>query len=156
MGKGTRLKESLLIIVISAAVATGLNVLLLSLNLAQYSSRYQEAAELLWEPPIWQQILYNGMLIPIFEELIFRGILFRVLRKWMVFPWAMTVSALAFGVYHGNLVQFVYAGICGLLLAYWYEKRGNILAPILSHMTMNLVAIFLTECGAFSWMLQNC
>ena len=94
-------------------------------------------------------------MIPILEELLFRGILFRVLRKWLSFAWAMLISALAFGFYHGNLVQFIYAGICGLLFAYLYEKCGSVLFPIMSHMVMNIVSVVLTHTETFAWMMES-
>lgn len=155
MQSGNMLKNIIAILVLSAAVAVGLNCLLLIVNLAQYSERYQEAAITLWAPPIWQQMLYSIMLIPIVEEVIFRRIVFRTLRKWVDFSWAMLVSAVLFGAYHGNLVQFVYATICGILLAYLYEKYDTILAPILSHMAMNAVAVLLTHLGVFAWITES-
>lgn len=155
MQKGNVLKSIVVIMLLSIAVAVGLNSLLLIVNLAQYSERYQEAAMTLWAPPIWQQMLYSIMLIPVVEEVIFRCIVFRILRKWVDFSWAMPVSAVLFGAYHGNLVQFVYATICGMLLAYLYEKYDTILAPILSHMAMNAVAVILTHLGVFAWITES-
>ena len=144
-----------IIIILSIAVAVGLNSLLLSVDLAQYSERYQEATVVLSSPPFAQQILYSGIWIPIVEELLFREILFRVLRKWIAFPWAMLISAVVFGAYHGNIVQFVYATICGMLLAYLYEKYDSIFATILSHMSMNIFSIILTQTGVFSWIMDS-
>lgn len=155
MQRGNVLKNIVAMVVLSIAVAVGLNCLLLIVNLAQYSKRYQEAAMTLWAPPIWQQMLYSVMLIPIVEEVIFRRIAFCILRKWLDFSWAMLVSAVLFGAYHGNLVQFVYAGLCGMLLAFLYEKYDTILAPIISHMAMNAVAVLLTHLGVFSWIMES-
>lgn len=144
-----------MVAILSVAMAVGLNCLLLTIDLAQYSERYQDASAILYSPPFWQQVVYNGIAAPIVEELLFRGALFRVLRRWISFPWAMIISAVVFGAYHGNLVQFVYAGICGVLLAYLYEKYDSIVGPILSHMMMNFVSIVLTQIGAFAWMMEN-
>jgi membrane protease YdiL (CAAX protease family) len=109
----------------------------------------------LWAPPIWQQIVYSVLFIPVVEEVLFRRIVFRILRRWIRFSGAMVVSAVLFGAYHGNLVQFVYATFCGVLLAYLYEKYASILAPIISHMTMNAVAVILTHLGVFAWISQS-
>ena len=150
MQKGIALKQYGILIVLSIVTAIGLNNVLMLLNLAKYSPRYQEAANILYAPPFIQQVL-----MPMLEELLFRGLVFRVLKKWISFPVAMVISAVLFALYHGNLVQFVYAFFCGLLLAFIYEKYGSLLAPILSHMTMNLVAIILTEFGIFAWMFHD-
>lgn len=155
MQKRNVLKNLGMIVMLSVAVAVGLNCLLLSVDMAQYSERYKETAAILYSPPFGQQILYSGILIPIVEEFLFRGLVFRVLRKWLSFPWAMLISAVGFGAYHGNLVQFVYAGICGLLLAYLYEKYNSIVVPILSHMMMNIASVVLTQIGAFVWMTES-
>ena len=149
------LKNLEIIIFLSIAVAVGLNCLLLSADLVQYSERYQEATVILYSPPFMQQILYSGILIPILEEGLFRGGLFRVLRRRISFLWAMLISAVVFGAYHGNIVQFVYATICGMLLAYLYEKYNSILASILSHMSMNVFSIILTQMGVFSWIMDG-
>jgi membrane protease YdiL (CAAX protease family) len=67
----------------------------------------------------------------------------------------MIISAVVFGAYHGNLVQFVYAGICGVLLAYLCEKYDSIIAPIVSHMVMNTVAIVFTQWGVFAQIMKS-
>lgn len=151
MQKRDVLKHIGIIVLLSVSVSVGLNILLLLIDLPQYSERYQEVSEILYTPPIWQQLLSSGLLIPIVEEVIFRGLGFRLLRRWIPFAWAMIISAVAFGAYHGNLVQFVYAGLCGMLLAYVYEKYQTLLAPILSHAVMNIVAIILTHFGVFEY-----
>ncbi len=155
MQKRDVLRHAGVVILLSIFVSVGLNLLLLLINLPQYSERYQEVTVMLYTPPFWQQLLSSGLLIPIVEELLFRGVLFRVLRRRMSFPWAMIISAVVFGVYHGNLVQFVYAGLCGVLLAYLYEKYHTILAPILSHAAMNIVAIIMTQMGVFAEILKS-
>ena len=50
---------------------------------------------------------------------------------------AVMISALLFGLYHGNLVQGIYAFIMGCLLALVYEWTGSFVAPVLFHMIAN-------------------
>ena len=148
-------KQYWMIVILSASVAIGLNNILLILDIAKYSEAYQKAAELLYSPPFVVQILYAGILMPVLEELVFRLAIFRLSRRWIAFPWAMLISAVLFGLYHGNLVQFIYATLCGLLLAYLYETFGSIVAPILAHMVMNITACVMTEFGVFSWVFAG-
>ncbi len=155
MQKRDVLRHVGIVTILSICLSVGLNILLLLMNLPQYSERYQEASAILYTPPVWQQLLSSGLLIPVVEEIVFRGIGFRLFRRWIPFPWAMMISAAAFGAYHGNLVQSVYAGLCGMLLAYLYEKYQTILAPILSHAVMNIVAIVLTQTGIFADILKR-
>lgn len=155
MQKRNVLRSVGIVAMLSISVAVLLNVLLLQINLPQYSERYQAASEILYSPPFWKQVLTSGLLIPIIEEFLFRGIVFRLLRKKCSFLWAMMISAILFGVYHGNLVQFVYATICGMVLAYLYEKSCRVWSSIWSHMMMNLCAILLTHFGVLSWIMEQ-
>ena len=137
------------------ALAIGLNNIILLLDIPKYSRAYQEAAEVLYAPSFGKQILYTGLMIPVIEELLFRGLAFRILRKWVSFVRAMLVTAFLFGLYHGNLVQFIYATLCGLFLAYLCEKFQTVLAPIAGHIVMNVTACTMTEFQWFSWMFGS-
>lgn len=140
---------------ISIAFAVGLNSILLVSDVARYSKAYQEAAASLYAPPLWKQILYSGILIPIMEEMIFRGCIYRFLRRRVPFWWSALISAMLFGIYHGNLVQFIYAGICGFMLAYLYEKYRYIAVPIVAHMLMNIVVCLMSDFGGFTWVMGD-
>ena len=155
MQKRVALKDYWLILAASIALAVGLNHILMILDVAKFSPAYQEAVKVLYAPPFGQQLLYTGLLIPIIEELIFRGLVFKVMRKWAPFVVTMIVSAFLFGIYHGNLVQFLYAGICGLWLAYLYEKEKSIVVPIALHMCMNITSCTMTEFGIFTLIFKN-
>ena len=139
-------------IVMSIAVAVGLNNILLLANVAEFSESYQESAELLYSPSFAIQILCLGIVYPIMEELIFRGLMFRRIRKNTASFYAVLSSALFFGAYHGNSVQMIYGAICGIMLAFFCEKSGTVKVPIIAHMAMNLTAVILTEMDAFTWM----
>jgi membrane protease YdiL (CAAX protease family) len=98
-------------------------------------------------------ILYGIVIAPIHEELFFRGILFRSIRDRQGFAAAAWGSGLAFGLVHYIPAPFVDSLLLmsvmvftGFALAFLYERRGNIVAPIFAHATFNtigLLAIFL-------------
>lgn len=67
----------------------------------------------------------------------------------------MALSALLFGVLHRNLVQFAYAGLLGLLLAWLMEKSGHLYGVFLAHMGANLVSVLRVETKLFAWMEQG-
>lgn len=82
-------------------------------------------------------IVLGGMVIaPIFEEIIFRGLIFNLLRVNGNYQ-AIIVSSFIFGFYHQNLNQFIYTVPLGLTLAYFYLKTDNLLVPICMHMMFN-------------------
>jgi len=153
--KKAPLSKYILIVGISISFSVGLNNLLTLSNLAEYSAAYQEAAEALYTPPLWVQILCLGLIVPITEEYVFRGLVYRRMRQTMSVTRAVIASALFFGIYHGNSVQMIYGSLCGLLLAYLYEKYGSMKAPVLAHMFMNVVSCVLTDVDGFTWMFTK-
>ena len=76
---------------------------------------------------------------PLAEEIVFRAMIFRTLRRGFVFWPAAVLSGIAFGVYHMNLIQGVYASLMGILLAYIYEKTNSLLGVYLFHLSFNLM-----------------
>ena len=61
--------------------------------------------------------LYAGILGPIAEEILFRGLVLRSLRPYGK-KFAIVVSAILFGLFHGNLLQAPFAFVVGLVLGY--------------------------------------
>lgn len=149
------LSKYVYVAVISIAFSLALNNLVLLSDLAEYSIAYQETAEVLYSPSLMVQILCLGIVTPIMEEYIFRGLIFKRLRNRFPVRRAIVSSALFFGIYHGNLVQMIYGTLSGILLAYLYEKYGSLKAPILAHMLMNTVACILTEVDVFTWIFSE-
>ncbi len=94
-------------------------------------------SEMISDSPIWVIAVVAVIIGPIFEELIFRKLLMDKLGMYGD-RIAIIVSAVAFGLFHGNLFQLFYATLLGALLAYVYSKTGNILYPIAIHMLTNL------------------
>ena len=83
----------------------------------------------------------SGILIPVFigpvlEELLFRKLLIDRTRRFGE-KTAIVLTALCFGLYHGNLNQFMYAFTVGLFLAYVYCRTNRILYTILMHIFLN-------------------
>ena len=129
----------------SAALALFGNGLISLLPLAQWSDSYEEVSDALYTGSIWLRMAAVGFFGPAVEELIMRGLLYQRLRAMMRPAAAMIWSALVFGVFHGNLVQGVYAFLVGLFFAWLMEHTQRILVPILGHMTANLFVVLLEE-----------
>ena len=83
------------------------------------------------------RVLYVGILAPIFEELIFRKLLIdHLLPRGKFF--AIFVSALSFGLFHGNFNQFFFATFLGLVFGYVYVKTGKIYYSMGFHFIINM------------------
>lgn len=89
--------------------------------------------------PAWATLFIVAVWAPMAEEIVFRAMIFRTLRKGFAFWPAAILSGVAFGVYHMNLVQGVYASLLGVLLAYIYEKTNSLLGAYLFHLSFNLM-----------------
>ena len=82
--------------------------------------------------------IFAGILFPILEELLFRRLICNRLLP-LGEAKAILISAAIFGFIHGNLFQFAYAFLFGLVLGYVYVKTGKIIYTIIFHCIMNLV-----------------
>lgn len=133
----------------------GMNCLAVMTNLAFASETYQETSQVLYSASFPVQILCLGFLVPVAEELMFRGVMFPRYKEQGSFLKAAVCSALLFSITHGNIVQLIYTFILGMFLAYVYEKYGSFKAPILLHIVANLTSLLLTETGAFEWIADN-
>ncbi len=83
--------------------------------------------------------LYMVIGAPIFEELACRKFLLDRLHPYGE-GFAMLVSALLFGLIHGNSGQFFLAFFIGLLFAMVYMRTGRIVYTMLLHGMINLTA----------------
>jgi uncharacterized protein len=88
-------------------------------------------------------VIVTIIIAPITEELIFRGVTLHMANRNIPFLGANVLQAMLFGMYHGNLVQGIYAAGLGFILGLIYEKYRTIYAPILLHMMVNASAFFL-------------
>lgn len=85
---------------------------------------------------IYTNLLLMVIMAPIFEEIIFRKLLIDRTIKYGKGV-SILLSALIFGLFHGNLNQFFYAFLIGGFFAYVYIKTGKIIYTILLHLTVN-------------------
>ena len=131
--------------VLGAALAMFLNGLLILTGLyALLQSTFSETANVIYNSEPWLMYLCTVIMAPIMEELMFRGIIYRRFRTYCIFSLAMLLSAVYFGIYHMNLLQFIYATLIGLLFAYGYEKFRALLAPMIMHAGANLLSVLIS------------
>lgn len=86
-------------------------------------------------------------LAPIWEEALFRGVLFASLQRRGYRRLAYGLTAVLFGVIHGNAVAFVPLTLFGLVLAWLYERTDNLLAPMTAHALFNLAPFVMLALG---------
>lgn len=77
---------------------------------------------------------------PIVEEVIFRGILYDGLRRFLPGIWVALLSGLYFGLWHSNPVQVVYTAIMGIIIGLAYYATGNFWFPLVIHLINNILS----------------
>ncbi len=91
-------------------------------------------AELAWV------VVLVCVLVPVGEEVFFRGLIYGALRSWSP-AGATAVSALYFAGVHQQVVHFLPILLLGVVLAVLYERTGSLVAPVVVHGINNLVAV---------------
>jgi membrane protease YdiL (CAAX protease family) len=119
------------------------NAVLMELPISWES--YEEVGEVFYEPPVMVQMLCIGIIIPLAEELVFRGLGYYKMRSLLPALPCMLISAIYFGVFHGNLVQGIYAGVLGMILAGVMEWYGTLTAPYLVHASANMMSVLVSN-----------
>lgn len=138
------LKEALLCMAGGIGACILVNTLISASGIARVFTGFSEISEQLYEPPLWLQVCAMGVGIPIAEELVFRGLVFGKAREDRPFFQSAVLSALLFGIYHGNVLQGIYGFFMGILFAWVMERKKTVLAPVFMHMSANLVSVAVT------------
>ena len=90
-----------------------------------------------------QRILFfwvGGMVAPVAEEIVFRGLIFGYLRRWGL-PAAVLISTALFAAIHSGPAIPVTQIVGGLVFAVAYHTEKSLVVPMVIHMLGNL-AIF--------------
>ncbi|WP_297236952.1 type II CAAX endopeptidase family protein [uncultured Faecalicoccus sp.] len=98
---------------------------------------------ILFTGTVWIDLVilaYTVLIGPVFEELLFRGVILRTLDKYHR-TFAILVSSALFGMMHMNLSQGVTTFFIGCVLAYASLKEESMTLPIVLHIVNNLVAV---------------
>lgn len=100
-----------------------------------------EAQERLFSIALPGQIILFGIVSPVLEEVLFRGVMFSVLRK--IFPWSVSaiITSAAFAAFHGNVIQMLYAFPMGMVFQLFLKKSGGLMAPAACHAGSNMASV---------------
>lgn len=124
-----------------------LNWLFTVTGFIEHSTAYQKIAQNQYDVAVGVGILLYGVVSPFVEEVIFRGFLYGRMRVYMPKISAVLLSALLFGVYHGNMVQGVYGFLMGILFTLVYDRYKNFYLAVIMHAITNLVGYFMQLFG---------
>ncbi|MCI8691165.1 MAG: CPBP family intramembrane metalloprotease [Lachnospiraceae bacterium] len=124
------------------------NIITLLIGILKGGAVQNQVLEVTSSVSMWAIMLYMVICAPIMEEYVFRKLIVdRTVRYGQAA--AVLVSGLMFGLFHGNLNQFIYAFVLGVFLAFLYVKTGNLKITIALHMLINFMG------GAVStWLMR--
>ena len=94
-------------------------------------------------PLFYEMFWYAGLVFPVVEELIFRGLLYPMLKKHIGVFWGCVISSLLFSFIHYNVLSFALLFLFSVHLTYIYERNNNLLVPIACHAFFNLIMLTL-------------
>ena len=94
--------------------------------------------------------VYALLVAPVHEELFFRGILFRAVRDRYGLLRGLLATGFGFALIHyleapwqDALLLIGVMFFNGIVLAWWYERRGTIVAPVVAHVVFNVIGLSL-------------
>jgi membrane protease YdiL (CAAX protease family) len=90
------------------------------------------------ETSIWNFVAV-AVLVPIAEELLFRGLVHGAMRRAFRPPVAITLTTVLFAVFHLDLIQGSYVLIAGWVLTLVYHWTENLAVPIVMHALFNFI-----------------
>jgi len=124
------------------------------------SGYIQWVEQLLKESPVQEAVLVlqtskDGLLLgvmavavvvvaPLAEEMLFRGYLYPVLKRFSGVSFGCVMSGLIFATAHQELAALPSLFFLGVLLALLYERSGSIWAPIGMHALFNATTVVLS------------
>lgn len=88
-------------------------------------------------------LIFTAFVAPVFEEIIYRHLLLRSLKPIGDTP-AIIISALVFGLAHGNFDQFAYAVLSGIIFGLMAVRYDTIIPGMVLHLINNFFVTVIT------------
>ena len=101
--------------------------------------------------PLFTLILTTGIMGPILEELLFRGIVYNRLKIYLSHKKSVIITSILFSIMHlPNIINVIYTFFLSFILIYLYDKYKSLKISILFHIIINITVIFLVH-----FLIQN-
>ena len=84
-----------------------------------------------------------AIIVPITEEIIFRGILYKAFRQRWSVRLSIIISSAIFALIHMEFYRFIPLMFIGAIAAYLLEKTRSIYTPVIFHAAINAISISL-------------
>ena len=151
----TKLKDYVFIGWLGISLGICLSVAVSIFGISEQDEAFKQVNELIESQPFWLKIASVGIIIPIQEELMYRGLIYKNIEQRYNHIKAAVISSTVFAVMHMNLSQGIYAFLMGLVMAFIYQKTKNIYACITFHCSANIFAVFISTNTVKGFLMEN-
>lgn len=129
-------KNMFYLIVPSMSIAVFLNIVIININNSFGIQNLSNDANM-----FLVLIFSSGIVGPILEEFLFRGIVFNDLKQFLSNKKSLIVCTLIFALFHQSISQIMYAFILGYIYIKLYDKTNNLVYPMISHILSNSIVV---------------
>ena len=135
-------KNIMYIIGLGVSLCLFFNVLLILCNIVQNDQVAIQVSDSIMELNPIVALISVSIIVPLCEELIFRGLLFKSIEYKTNFLLAAFISSFLFALMHGNISQGIYAFFIGFVLCYVFNRFGGLKYSYFLHLVMNFSSLF--------------
>lgn len=143
--------EYSIVMLSTISLTIALNLFLSLSGFVGFFIEYAEIATTQNDISVTMGVVVYALVAPFAEELFFRGVLYQRCVAGFSVKFAIFFSSLLFGVYHGNMVQGVFAFFMGCFISILYNQYSYLWVPIAIHSCMNITSFLL---NVFSQQVQ--
>lgn len=129
--------SSIFLVILTTVLLDPFVIMLNALTMLVADNAVAVMSESILELPALLGILLIGVLAPMCEEIVFRGIIYRGYRREKGMIPAVILSAFLFGLMHMNFNQAVYAFALGIAMALLVEATGSLWGSVICHVFFN-------------------
>ncbi|GKX30617.1 hypothetical protein SH1V18_30970 [Vallitalea longa] len=145
LDKGLSIKMVIICIICGIGINISIDGILTLINIYDLVPKYEQLMTSISNNEFYATIICVGILSPIFEELLYRGIILNKLRTGFSVFGAVMIQAIFFGIGHMNLVQGTYAFLIGIIFGYVVIWTGSLYSSIILHITINVLSAVITN-----------
>ena len=133
-------KNIIYVILVGISISILLNLIIININ-----KIFNIDNNMLNNKYLIQTIIASGIIGPIIEELLFRGIMFNKIKTFNTINISVLITTLIFAFFHDTITQMLYAFIVGYICIKIYIEYDSLLFPILFHMSCNIIVPILNN-----------
>ncbi len=101
------------------------------------------------------ELISLGILYPIMNELLYRGLLYNRLKEYMTKHMAALMISLVIAFYSNNFAEGIYSFLMSVLCIYVYDRYHSVLAPILVSMGASIITVLEKEKNILSGLYNS-